>query len=434
MKVARETEFVRRAVKKIQPHEFLKLLVFSNINYNDISLSSFANSYAISNDISLCKQSLDERFTEKSTEFIKQIMLSFLQKIILETKNKIDFLEDFESIRIKDSTSFQISSSMVGKFKSSDNENSTAMIRIQFEYDLKTGHIYDFSLHSSAEQDTTDAILTVENINKNDLILRDLGYIVNSVLTSIDKKGAFFVNRFNSTANCYESEESKIPIDLSKIQKKLIKYRIQSIEKKVFIGAKDRIPVRMIIELLPDAQVKERIRKLKRKQSRKGITYSAEYYSRIRLNVYITNASSLVLPLEKIRQLYRLRWQIELVFKVFKSIGKIELNKKMKAHRFETMLYGRLIFMLICWLLYWKINTNLMQHENKNLSLYKTFTTIVYHIAEIKLMLKYGIKLAYDFYKAMINTIINNDTLEKNKKRQNFYDLMKLFGFTEKKS
>ncbi len=49
-------------------------------------------------------------------------------------------------------------------------------------------------------------------------------------------------------------------------------------------------------------------------------------------------------------------------------------------------------------------------------------------------MLKYGIKLAYDFYKAMINTIINNDTLEKNKKRQNFYDLMKLFGFTEKKS
>jgi IS4 transposase len=70
---------------------------------------------------------------------------------------------------------------------------------------------------------------------------------------------------------------------------------------------------------------------------------SKEYKSRARLNIFITNISAEVLELEQIHSVYTLRWQIELVFKVWKSIGKIHKVKKMKQERFESYLYAKIV-------------------------------------------------------------------------------------------
>ena len=61
----------------------------------------------------------------------------------------------------------------------------------------------------------------------------------------------------------------------------------------------------------------------------------------------MTNATQEQLPAALIRAIYGIRWQIELIFKIWKSIFELDIVRPMSIHRFECMLYGRLILILI---------------------------------------------------------------------------------------
>jgi len=429
MKLARETKFVQRECKKITPSEFFDLCLFSKTNINEISLNSLTKTHEIDTKKGISNQALNERFNENSVEFLKALMKLLLSKIILETKkDNIIELDFFETVRIKDSTCFLISDNMITVYNSSNKADCTlSIIRIQFEYDLKTGVIYDLTLQASAKQDKTDALVTVENINKNDLIIRDLGYFIISVLSTIINKGAYFLSRFDFHCNAYETEESKEPIDFVKIQTYLKKYNLHSIEKKVFIGQKERLPVRMIIDLLPENEVEKRLRKLKQKESRKSCQYSNELKARRSLNVYITNIPIEILPTKKVRSLYRLRWQVELVFKVWKSIGKIDLVNKVKIERFETMLYARLILILLYWMIFNRIKNNLWYNEKKYLSILKTFKTLIDSIEKIKTVIKQGVEALKELMKTLINIICKKDILNKKNNNLTSVEIMCMF-------
>ncbi|HHX59276.1 MAG TPA: transposase [Epulopiscium sp.] len=64
-------------------------------------------------------------------------------------------------------------------------------------------------------------------------------------------------------------------------------------------------------------------------------------------NCYITNVPRELLEKGQIHDMYSLRWQIELMFKIWKSIFKIDKIKKVKINRFECFLYSRLISLLL---------------------------------------------------------------------------------------
>ena len=64
-------------------------------------------------------------------------------------------------------------------------------------------------------------------------------------------------------------------------------------------------------------------------------------------NIFITNASSEALKTIEIYDFYRLRWQIELLFKIWKSLFEIDKIGDMSISRFECYLYGKLILILL---------------------------------------------------------------------------------------
>ena len=64
-------------------------------------------------------------------------------------------------------------------------------------------------------------------------------------------------------------------------------------------------------------------------------------------NIFITNASPELVKTEQIYGFYRLRWQIELLFKIWKSVFELDQVGKMSIARFECYLYGKLIAILI---------------------------------------------------------------------------------------
>ena len=130
-------------------------------------------------------------------------------------------------------------------------------------------------------------------------------------------------------------------------------------DREVYIGssfafAKDRLRVRLHLQKIPEECATQRLKRYKRKavsasKTKKGNKAQVSDFKveLAKFNIFITNAPKEKLAASDIYEFYRLRWQIELLFKIWKSIFKIDKIGQMSVFRFQCCLYGKLISILI---------------------------------------------------------------------------------------
>ena len=94
------------------------------------------------------------------------------------------------------------------------------------------------------------------------------------------------------------------------------------------------------------------------------------------MNVYITNTPSKEVPTYYVHSLYSLRWQIEILFKTWKSFFEIDECKTIKKERLECHLYGQLIGILLCSSTMFQMRQLLLEKKKKELSEYKAIYMI----------------------------------------------------------
>ncbi len=411
-KIAKETGFVKRE-RKLNGFNFLDMLLFTHFNNNELSLNDLSAQLADRYNMNISSQAIDERFTNAAVVFFKTILEKIL-KNWLPSKAHIYFTE-YEKVKIKDSTSFQLPENMKGKYQGSGGASSKASIRIQFEYDLKNGEITDLSLHPFTKQDMSNAGETINDIKSNELIIRDLGYISIKYLKKIQSQSAFYLNRLHSGTNAYEKEgEDYVKIDFAKLHKQMKKAGLKLWDKEVYIG-KDKFPTRMVIELLPDNKYEERIRKINRKASKNSRNVGKNTKARMALNVFITNTN---VPTENIRVLYTLRWQIELMFKIWKSIGEIHKIKEMKVERFEVYLFAKLIWIVINWKIMWQITIFMFNKHRVEISSYKLFKTLKNRLLDFRQALIKGFEYLFRYINSVAQISPKNHRSEKKKHTQ----------------
>lgn len=167
-----------------------------------------------------------------------------------------------------------------------------------------------------------------------------------------------------------------IKLDLNKEYQQLKRSKLKLKELDVYIGDDYMVPVRLIMELMPDDKVEERMRKTTKEATKKGRMVSEEYKAYAKLGLYMTNAPEEWLAAQHIRSLYRLRWQIELRFKCWKSLCRIHTNKDVKLHRFETYLYAGLLSILINWEISMAVISEHRKTNGEMLSVFKCFKAL----------------------------------------------------------
>ncbi len=375
--LARDTGFVQRK-GKLNGSLFLDLLVFNSESLKSQSLNDLTVVLNNDHDIDITRQSLHDRFNHSAVIFLKNALERLLRDRI-EIEPFMLELKDINRILIKDSVCFQIDESLHENYPGSGGGGSTASVRIQFEYNLLTGSVNDMSLNAFNEQDAKNSLTTVELVNEGDLIIRDLAYVGLEVLNKLIKRAVFYLCRLNPKVCVFEKHGNQfVEIDFVKIYKDMKKHNINLLEKDVYLGKKVKLNTRLIIHLMPEAQIKERIRKARVNNKKKGKgELSKEYIARAHLNLFITNTSVDIIPPRHVWKLYQLRWKIELTFKIWKSICDIEKVKKVNIHRLECYIYAKLILILLGWSIVWTVSRRLFCAEGKAISFYKAFKTFV---------------------------------------------------------
>jgi hypothetical protein len=140
----------------------------------------------------------------------------------------------------------------------------------------------------------------------------------------------------------------------------------------VLIGKENSIPVRLIANLLDEEAINRRVR---RKQVRKGkLNSSDDLWTRV--NVIITNVGKEDFTADEIYHLYKLRWQVELMFKTWKSVLNLDKVRKMKTERFKCYLISKLIWIMINWDIVTSISNCILKQQSKLVSFYKCFALL----------------------------------------------------------
>jgi hypothetical protein len=121
----------------------------------------------------------------------------------------------------------------------------------------------------------------------------------------------------------------------------------EQVEFQAIIGSRVKQEVRVLVQRLPPEQVAERRRRAKKRRRKAGKTASSRLLALQEWQLFITNIPPQQLSFPQVLLAYRVRWQIELVFKLWKSQAKLASIGNWRQERVLCQLYARLIAVLL---------------------------------------------------------------------------------------
>ena len=335
--LGRSSRFVQRSTARLDGFTFLLLNVFESYSTFDSSLNERCDWLEEHFGLSMRKQSLDERYNTYAAAFMKSCFLHVLSRM---NRNTLSGPFPFKCIQITDSTAFKIPDQLRVFYKGFQGNGGESVVKIHLNYDLLQGGIADISIGDGSDHDNSYGFGPEEKIIPEGLYLRDLGYYKFEYFRRLDEAGAYFLSRAKTNATFFSQNADGVyeRIDL-----------VEGETDGVYLGSgKKKLKVRAIVEKVPEEVALKRLKKLQTyKIKQKDKTVSPQREAMCHYNVFITNIPAEKLEASQARQVYSLRWQVEIAFKTWKSHYHIDKVRNMNIFRFECHLYAKLIAILI---------------------------------------------------------------------------------------
>jgi hypothetical protein len=407
------------------PSTFFDILLYGASVNGQFSLGQFSCEASLSHEVSVTKQAFDDRFDDTAVSFVKEVLSEVLSNQI-ETPLDDRFLDKFKKVKIKDATRFDLPKRLKEYFPGFGGKvTSEAGVAIQYEFDLKTRKLYDLDITSALKTDIQDAKDKSGDIEKGDLIIRDLGYFSSKVVNAIIQKGAFFLSRLRTIMCVFDQNQKEICF--KKLYDRMVKDNKTRHIMQATIGDKERIPVRLFIDMIPEEVYQQRIRKREKECRKKGYKMTEEFKARARFTLMITNVPEEDLPVENIYALYRTRWQIELIFKTWKSIMGISNIQPMKYHRLMCLLYTKFILFLVNSQVTGLFAKKMYEQKQKLLSMNKSLKTLQIYFGKTRELLTTHRLSLTEYIEKIDKLLSKNHWLEKRNNKVGFEGIFNIF-------
>ncbi len=339
--LAKSTGFIARKVK-LTGLSFVGTLmgVNSDAIMSDENLcSNILEDYGTS----LTRQGLNKRLQQKkSVEYLKEVTESILKERYKPTDKEITgLLSSFKNTYIEDNSSISLQEDLKDEYKGSGGKASSSGLKIYLNYNVTQNSIENLEIASGNKSDAKFTGNIIPILKKDDLVLRDLGFFKVDKLKDIAQKEAYYISRYFLTTNLYVNNEQ---VDLLEFLNSKKEYQI--IDENVHISTQ-KLPTRLIAIKVSDEVFNQRVRALNKKYKQLRKTPQKSTIELQRYVIFVTNIPRETIAPEHIGTIYRLRWSIELVFKRWKSIFKIDRVTGTKGNRTLCFIYAKIIAILL---------------------------------------------------------------------------------------
>jgi hypothetical protein len=345
----KESGFIKR-LRKFRGSTFVQTLVFGWLANGEASLGEM-NQAAASVGVEVSEQGIDKRFTPEAAVFMEAEVKAAVAEVIASEPVAIEVFQRFNGVYLRDSTVIGLPTALATIWSGcGGSRGETAALKVQVELNFSTGALTELELRPGREHDSQ---AMGKSLPRRSLNIRDLGYYALDRLQADEENGRFFLTRHKTNTVIYEEKGNRF--DLGAWLKAL---RSDCTERHIQLGAQHRIACRLIVARVSPEKAAAVRRKLKRAAQKRGQTLSAARLALADWVIYITNVPTAMLSLDEALVLVRVRWQIELLFKLWKSDGHLDKSRSENPWRVLCEVYAKLIALIIqhwifltsCWL------------------------------------------------------------------------------------
>lgn len=311
------------------------------------------------------KQAIDQALTPECAEFLYQILLWLVQQSVDNQCSAKPLLAQFNGVYVLDSSTVKLPAALADKWPGcGGNYGGAAALKIHLGLDLVGGGLLGPDLTNGKVHDRSgphqDLVLP-----QGSLRLADLGYFKLKRLQELAAKDAYYITKIPAHLGFYREGSQKYESIASWLAAQ--KAEVGDLELQVRLGRKEKVECRLVAHRLDEAQIAQRQARLKEEARRREQAISPEQQALSQWSVYVTNVEAEKLTAGQVATVYAMRWQIELMFKLWKSEGgELEQWQSQKPWAILCEIYAKLISMV---LVHWEVLVSGWQNEK--LSLWK---------------------------------------------------------------
>jgi hypothetical protein len=354
--LARATGFVKRQ-GKIQPFEFVYAMSLAQLSALHPSLSAQAQSYTEP----VTRQAVDQRFRPPAVAFFQ----AAFQEVLHESLDSRPLhpaaqalRAHFHAVKVFDSTHLAWPDQLQELFPACGGGGAAAGLKVLLSYEYIQSQLQPLQLLPSKCSDQGLADALASRVGPEELALMDKGFFKGPALRAMDQQGGYFIIPWPRSVSVAERDATgqRHAVDLVGRLKSTPEASVEIPAVHLGQGASELGPVRLLAYRFREEVANRRRAALREKYRTQGRTPTAEALELAGWLILVTNAPAAWLPLPLGGSLYRLRWQIELVFKQFKSVLRLDWVPGANPYRLLCEVWGRLLAGLL--LFFWHRHVN----------------------------------------------------------------------------
>jgi hypothetical protein len=341
-RAARATGLVQR-VSKLTGARFVQTLVFGWLAQPEARLSQLAQ-MAATLGVAISAQGLDGRFGVASAECLREVLEAAVQEVVAADPVAVAVLRRFPQVAVQDCTTIGLPTALAAVWPGCGGSTATsgaAALKLGVRLDLVTGQLAGPYVEAGRANDRATTVAD-RPLPPGALRLADLGFFSLDELAAQDARGVFWLSRWQSGTALYTPDGARH--DLLPL---LTAATAATLDLAVRLGVRQRLPARLLAVRVPQEVADQRRRRVRAAARDKGKAASADRLALCAWTMFLTNAPPARLTLREALVLARARWQIELLFKVWKSQLRVDEWRSANPWRILTEVYAKLVAALV---------------------------------------------------------------------------------------
>jgi hypothetical protein len=299
--------------------------------------------------VAITPQGLDQRFSLAGAQVLRQVLEAAIAQVISADPAAIPLLERFPGVWLLDSTTITLPDALADVWVSCGGSGAApqAAVKATVRLDLCYGRLEGPVLTDGRSQDKASALQTAP-VPARAVRIGDLGFWSLTVVQDIVAQEAHFVSRLHAGTVVHRADDG------TRLDGEawLAAQTGEHADCAVTLGATHRVPARLLAIRVPPETADQRRERIVTTARRKGTPPSRAALARADWTLIVTSLPAAQLSLAEAETVLRARWQIELLFKLWKQDGQVATWKTAKPARILCELYAKLIAMVIQhWLL-----------------------------------------------------------------------------------
>lgn len=307
--------------------------------------------------LTISKQVVEEHFTSRTAQWLLALLGRAIQEVVCAQAVSIGLLQRFAGVFVEDSSTLSLPAALSqvwpgcgGNTAKSRAPRTEAAIKLTVRWDLLKGLLQGPYVNGGRTHELYSP-LREEPMPKGSLWIGDLAYVALWWLGALVQQGLFFLVRYKDGLTiCTEQQ----PVDVLSLVPKRVG---QMVTHVVTLGKHDQLPVRLFALRVPGKVVKQRQARIKEEARQAQRPVSPRALQLAHWTILVTNVPAGTLSAREAFALMRARWQIELLFKLWKDRFQLDEWNGSSPLRILCEVYAKLLavvvqhwfLLLSCW-------------------------------------------------------------------------------------